>query len=384
MLTTAIFPSRYVQGANALTVLGEEVARLGSRALVLESPSVARDLGATIDAALKGHCAATVEVFGRECCDVEIERLKAIVADKAADVIVGIGGGKTLDTAKAVAHFCGLPVAVVPSLASTDAPCSALSVIYTAQGAFDRYLVLPKNPEVVLVDTAVIARAPARFLSAGMGDALATWFEAESCRIKQAGNMTGRCGNMTAYALARLCFDTLMDYGPLALRAADSGAVTPAFERIVEANTLLSGLGFESGGLGACHAIHNGLTVLPQTHSYWHGEKVTIGVLATMFLADHPPAMIDKVFGFCEAVNLPTTLADIGLAEVGEAELMRAAEAACAAGETIHNEPHEINPQVVLWALKTADAEGHRRKTAAREGKTAAIAESSRWHLMVA
>lgn len=384
MLTTAIFPNRYVQGAGALSVLGEETARLGKRALVLESPSAAKDLGDAVDDALRGHVVAAVEIFGRECCDAEIARLGAAAERAQSDVVVGIGGGKTLDTAKAVAHAAGLPVVIVPTLASTDAPCSALSVIYTEKGAFARYLVLPKNPDVVLVDTAVIARAPARFLSSGMGDALSTWFEAESCRIKQAGNMTGRVGTMTAYALARLCFDTLMDYGPLSLRAAEAGAVTPALERIVEANTLLSGLGFESGGLGACHAIHNGLTVMPETHAYWHGEKVTIGVLAALFLTDQPPAMIDQVFGFCEAVDLPTTLADIGLGAITEAELMRVAEAACAAGETIHNEPHEVSPAVVAGALKTADAEGRRRKEAARAGKHSASAESSRWHLMVA
>ena len=176
--------------------------------------------------------------------------------------------------------------------------------------------------------------------------------------------MSGRLGPMTAYALARLCFDTLMDYGPLALRAVESGAVTPALERVVEANTLLSGLGFESGGLAACHAIHNGLTVLPQTHKFWHGEKVTIGVLAALFLTDQPSAMVDRVFTFCEAVNLPTTLADIGLAEIDDQALMRVAEAACAEGETIHNEPHEISPRGVFWALKAADAEGRHRKTA--------------------
>lgn len=384
MLTTAIFPNRYVQGAGALSVLGEEAARLGKRALVLESPSAAKDLGDAIDDALRGHVVAAIEIFGRECCDAEIARLTAAAERAQSEVVVGIGGGKALDTAKAVAHALAVPVVIVPTLASTDAPCSALSVIYTATGEFARYLVLPKNPDAVLVDTAVIARAPARFLSAGMGDALSTWFEAESCRIKQAGNMTGRVGTMTAYALARLCFDTLMDYGPLSLRAAEAGAVTPALERIVEANTLLSGLGFESGGLGACHAIHNGLTVLPETHAYWHGEKVAIGVLAALFLTDQPPAMIDRVFGFCEAVNLPTTFADIGLAQVTDAEVMRVAEAACAAGETIHNEPHEISPAVVAGALKTADAEGRRRKEAARAGKHSASAESSRWHLMVA
>ena len=365
MLTTAIFPNRYVQGADALSALGEEAARLGKQALVLLDGFVAETLSDRVADALSGSVGSAREVFGGECCDPEIDRLKAVIADKGLDVVIGVGGGKTLDTAKAVAHLAGrLPVIVVPTLASTDAPCSALSVIYTQEGAFDRYLLLPKNPDVVLVDSAVIARAPGRFLSSGMGDALSTWFEAESCRIARANNMTGRPGPMTAYALARLCFDTLMDYGPLALQAVEAHAVTPALEKVIEANTLLSGLGFESGGLGACHAIHNGLTVLPETHSAWHGEKVTIGVLADLFLTDQPSEMVDLVYDFCEAVNLPTTLADIGLSKVSDADLLKVAEAACAEGETIHNEPHEISPQTVLSALKMADAVGQARKAA--------------------
>jgi glycerol dehydrogenase len=256
MLTTAIFPGRYVQGEGALAVLGEELARLGSRAVAVMDPFAMDALQAEIDAGLGGSVALNAERFGAECSDEEIARL----ADTAggAEVIVGIGGGKALDTAKAVAHSLGRPVAIVPTIASTDAPCSALSVIYTQEGAFKRYLVLPHNPALVLVDTAVIARAPVRFLVAGMGDALSTWFEAEDCRVKRGANMTGRLGPMTAYALARLCYDTLLQYGVLAKAACAQQVVTPALEHIVEANTLLSGLGFESGGLAAAHAIHTG------------------------------------------------------------------------------------------------------------------------------
>ncbi|MBN2751919.1 MAG: glycerol dehydrogenase [Rhodospirillaceae bacterium] len=365
MLTTAIFPGRYVQGAGAITTLGGETARLGSRALVLLGHVVVKTLSPRVAEVMTGDVDIIAEVFSGECCDDEIARLKTAVEASGAGVVVGIGGGKVLDTAKAVAHVCHLPVVIVPTLASTDAPCSALSVIYTPEGVFDRYLLLPRNPDVVLVDTEIIAQAPPRFLSAGMGDALSTWFEAESCHIARAANMTGRLGPMTAYALARLCFDTLMDYGALSLRAAECGAVTPALEKVVEANTLLSGLGFESGGLGACHAIHNGLTVLPQTHEFWHGEKVAIGVLAALFLTDQTPEMVDRVYGFCASVNLPISLADIGLHGVSDADVMRVAEAACAEGESIHNEPHEVSPKTVFWALKMADAEGRRRKAIA-------------------
>ncbi|MBM3115825.1 glycerol dehydrogenase [Jeongeupia naejangsanensis] len=363
MITTAIFPSRYVQGAGALDALGDELARLGGKALVLLAPFAARELGERIDATLAAAgVEARLEVFNGECSDEEVERLVAIAGPLGVNVVAGIGGGKMLDTAKAVAFAMKARVAIVPTIASTDAPCSALSVIYTPQGEFKRYLVLPTNPDLVLVDTAIVAKAPVRLLVAGMGDALATWFEAESCRIRGAGNMTGRPGPMTAHGLARLCFDTLFEYGPLARAACEGGVVTPALEKVVEANTLLSGLGFESGGLAAAHAIHNGLTVLEQTHEYWHGEKVAFGTLATLMLTGADPALVDRVYDFCDAVGLPTTLAEIGLDGVSETELRRAAEAACAPGETIHNEPHAITADAVLAAMIAADAYGRSRQ----------------------
>lgn len=356
MVSTSIFPGRYVQGAGALELLGEEAARLGRRPLAVVDKAVAPLLGNS----LAGQDGAPFarEAFGGECSEPEIARLEAAARAAGNDLVIGVGGGKALDTAKAVAHGLNLPVIVVPSLASTDAPCSALSVIYTPEGAFHRYLFLPHNPQVVLVDSALIARAPARFLVAGMGDALSTWFEAEDCRVKGAGNMTGRPGSATAHALARLCYDTLLEYGEQALRACEQQVVTPALERIIEANTLLSGLGFESGGLSAAHAIHNGLTKLHGTHAYWHGEKVAIGTQALAILGGRPPALIDEVFGFCARIGLPTTLGGIGLGDADDAALMQAAEAACAPGETIHNAPYPVSPGAVLAALRAGDAIG--------------------------
>ncbi|THF66400.1 glycerol dehydrogenase [Pseudothauera nasutitermitis] len=362
MITTAIFPGRYVQGAGALAVLGEETARQGRKALLICDPFVLEHLMPEIETGLGQHLPWVPVRFGGECSDEEVARLKTQAEKDGADVIVGIGGGKTLDTAKAVAYALGARTVIVPTLASTDAPCSALSVIYQPDGSFKRYLVLPHNPDVVLVDTGVIVRAPVRLLVAGMGDAFATWFEADHCRATRGSNMTGRQGPLTAYALARLCHETLLEYGPLAKLSAEQGVVTPALEHIVEANTLLSGLGFESGGLAAAHAIHNGLTALPESHHAWHGEKVAIGIQAMMFLADQKPELIETVFDFSEAVGLPTTLADIGLGKVTGEQLLIAAAAACVPGETIHNEPTEITPQRVLAALKVADAEGRRRK----------------------
>jgi glycerol dehydrogenase len=361
MLSTTIFPGRYVQGYDALMTLGEEIKRLGESALLIVDPFVADNLFDSFEHSLKEAVEYRMERFEGEASQREIERLSGIVGDAGLAVVVGIGGGKTLDTAKAVAHHNHMPVVIVPTIASTDAPTSALSVIYTDEGAFERYLFLPKNPEVVLVDTKVIVNAPVRFLVSGMGDALATWFEAESARQSYSANMTGRTGSMSAYALARLCFDTLIRDGIAAKTACEVNAVIPAFERIVEANTLLSGLGFESGGLAAAHAIHNGLTVLEGTHEYYHGEKVAFGVLASLFLTGKPAEMIEMVYDFCEEVGLPVSFAEIGIDGASDEELMQVARAATAEGETIHNEPMPVTAEMVMAALKAADAEGRRR-----------------------
>ena len=361
MLTTTIFPGRYVQGSDALQALGEEVQRFSHRALFLMDPFVMENILPSFEGVLEEALDYRVERFRGECSDEEIERVAQVVRDGSWEVVVGVGGGKTLDTAKAVAYETECPVVIVPTIASTDAATSALSVIYTPKGEFDRYLFLPKNPDLVLVDTRVIAEAPVEFLVSGMGDALATWFEAESARQSYAPNMTGNLGSMTAYALAGLCFDTLMEHGVNARTACEVGAVTPALEKIVEANTLLSGLGFESGGLAAAHAIHNGFTVFEEAHHAYHGEKVAFGVLASLFLTDKHPDLIDQVYTFCEDVELPTTLDDLGLMDLTDEDLMRVAEAATAEGETIHNEPMPVTAEMVVAALKAADAEGNRR-----------------------
>lgn len=371
MLTTTLFPGRYVQGAGALASLPGELARLvrpagqgGGRHLIVASPHPREHLLPALLPALQQTGQIRVETFGRECTDQEIERLLACVREFGAETITALGGGKTLDAAKAAACRAGIPSVAVPTIASTDAPCSSVCVVYTEGGVFKRVDLLPRNPDVVLVDTEVIARAPARHLASGMGDALATWFEAESCRLGRGRNIAGTASSMTALALARLCYETIRDWGLAALTACRAGIVTPALERVVEANTLLSGLGFESGGLGAAHAIHNGLTILEGVHARSHGEKVAFGVLAGLFLTDKTPAVMDEVYGLCEALGLPTTFAGLGVAGVSDEDLLRVAEKACAPEESIHNEPVEVTPALVFNALKAADAEGRRRRGA--------------------
>jgi glycerol dehydrogenase len=368
MLSVFSSPSRYTQGKNATAELGTEMKALGLEgpALIIAGRSARKLLSETwkqsLGAASIKH---NVHPFGGECSLAEIERGKAEAKKQGARVIVGAGGGKLLDAARAVAADLDLPVVNCPTLASSDAPCSALSVIYTDEGVFLEYRFYRKNPELVLVDTQVIAQSPPRLLVAGMGDALSTWFEAKTCVDGNVRNMRGGASTQSALTLAELCYRTLLADGADALRAVRLQVVTPALERLVEANTLLSGLGFESSGLAAAHAIHNGLTAAPGTHDYFHGEKVAFGTLTQLVLEGKPRTLVEEVLRFAAEVGLPITLAKVGLADVPRELLEQVAARATAKGETIHNEPFAVTPDMVADALLAADAVGRAWKNQA-------------------
>ncbi|QGG49443.1 glycerol dehydrogenase [Heliorestis convoluta] len=359
MAKILIAPGRYVQGPGVLKEAGEQLKGFGKKLFICGDAFTINLTQDTLNQSVQAAgLEPSYEQFNGECSFNEIERLIGKAQDLRADVIVAVGGGKVIDAGKAVAMKMGLPVAVIPTIAATDAPCSALSVIYTEEGVVEHYLITPANPNLVLVDTAIIAKAPVRFLVAGMGDALATWFEADSASRTNSKNMPGGLTTVTALSLARLSYDTLLEYGEMAKEAVQAGAVTEAVDRIVEANTLLSGLGFESGGLAAAHAIHDGLTVLEETHHYYHGEKVSFGVLTHIVLEGRRPDQIEEVLDFCSRVGLPVTLAEIGVTDPTPEKIRAVAEKACAKGSSIYNMPVPISVQAVEDAILGADAIG--------------------------
>ncbi|MBF1053037.1 MAG: glycerol dehydrogenase [Peptostreptococcus sp.] len=360
MAKILISPSKYIQGPGELNRLGQYVENLGKKALILITESGYKRVGPGIEEGFKDS-EASMEVcyFNRECSKVEVDRIiDKYVKDDDCDIIVGVGGGKVADTAKAVAYYTGKPVVVCPTIASTDAPCSALSVLYTEDGVFDQYLFLPKNPDIVMMDTEVISKSPVRLTVAGIGDALATYFEARACKASGAISCAGGKTTEAAIALAKLCLDTLLEEGLKAKIALEAGVCTEAVEKIVEANTLLSGLGFESAGLAGAHAIHNGLTALEECHHMYHGEKVAFGTLTQLVLENAPTEELEEIYNFCIDMGLPVTLEELGVKEINKDRLLEVARLACAEGETIHNMPFEVDEDKVCSAIIAADAMG--------------------------
>ncbi|MFA5483035.1 MAG: glycerol dehydrogenase [Candidatus Cloacimonadaceae bacterium] len=361
MRVKAVFPGHYIQGCGVIGELPDLIDKLGNRALLLASKSV-------ISGIISGYPDVfslrniSVDMFNGECCHKELDRINGKIRDLGIDVMIGMGGGKVIDTAKICADNTGIPVIVIPTIASTDAPCSGCAVVYRENGVFEEVLYQKSNPTVVMVDLDIIAASPHRFIVSGMGDALATWFEARSCYRTMSMNECGGHSTGAGMNIARLCYDSLLEYGLMAKIANENSLVSPALEYIVEANILLSGIGFESCGIACAHAVHNGLTILQESHDYYHGEKVAFGVLTGLHLTGSSKEEIDEVYSFCESIGLPTTLADIGLDYRDRMQLQKVAIETCKPGSSIYNEASQINPDTVLNAILMADATGRQRR----------------------
>ena len=352
-------PQRYMQGVGALDQIGPVINDLGKKPFFIADAIVMEIVRPRLEEILhrQGLQGAFVEFQG-ECCRSEIARLAEKCRDATSDIVVGLGGGKTLDTAKGIKFELGIPLIIAPTIASNDSPTSRIIVVYSEQGVFSEALTLPINPDVVLVDTGIIAQAPVRFLAAGIGDALATKFEAEQCYRSGGLNFFEARPCQAALTLADSCYHIIRKNGVLAKKAIEAGLVTEAVEEIVEATILLSGIGFESGGLAAAHAVNQGFTLLEETHRALHGEKVAFGLLVQFVLENRDRDFMEEMIKFYKEIDLPCTLEAIGLKKNSEEKLHTVVKHMCRKESYIYNMTVPLDEKKVLAAILMADTLG--------------------------
>jgi glycerol dehydrogenase len=301
---------------------------------------------------------SVASIFNGECSGEEIERHVEALANEHIDCVIAAGGGKCIDAGKAVAFRLGTPVVIAPTLASNDAPCSALSIIYSPQGVSTGVEFYPQSPAIVVVDTDIIAAAPERYLVAGMGDAMATWYEARVCLLNPAGMTTvGARPTIASVALGEACALTLFREGLAAAAAVAASTVNESLEAVVEANTLLSGLGFESGGVAAAHGVAQSYTAVPEVHAnYLHGEMVAMGTLAQLMMESRPDEAA-RVAEFFASVGLPIHLGQLSL-DVGNGSALDVVVEGTLAWPAIGNMPQPVTAPMVRSAIVDANALG--------------------------
>jgi glycerol dehydrogenase len=357
-----IAPQRYIQGAGVLDHTGHYINSLMNvkRAGILASKRGLGAQGAKVAASLKAESIESMHAqFNGECSLVEIEAQVGELKDQQLDCLVAVGGGKVVDAGKCVAYRLDVPVVIVPTIVSNDAPCSALSVVYKPEGTTDRVEFFPQNPAMVVVDTDVVADADERYLVAGMGDAMATWYEAKVCLNNSAArNMVGAKPTLASCAMAEICAQTLFEHGEAAAESVLANRNNEAVDKVVEANTLLSGIGFESGGLALAHAIALAYPEIDVVYdNYLHGEMVAMGTMAQLMMEQADDA--ERVAQFLARVGLPVHLEQMSLSVQHSAELDTLIEATLER-PIAHNMPMPVTHDTVREAILAAHELGLR------------------------
>lgn len=348
-------PREYVQGPGALDELPHLAALHGKGHLLAVIDGFLFDtLSKRLETLFSARGqAVTCLRFAGEATRSEGERIVAAMGE--ADVVAGIGGGKCIDIGK----FAGLhgkkPVFSVPTVASNDAPTSRLIVLYTEDHAVAGTEFLAFNPDLVLVDTDIIAAAPLRLLRAGIGDALTKLYEARATALSDGANSFSARAPFLGRKLGAICREVIMRSGPPVLEALSRGERHADFEELVETLILISGLTFESGGLSVAHSMIRGLTRVPQLAGYLHGEHVAYSTLVQIVLEGDAGDLQDAM-AFNRSIGLPVSLRELGVSSDALAIAAEDIAAGTMTAPYITNFPRKLEARDIVDAVLKLEA----------------------------
>lgn len=356
-------PGKYVREVELLNEIGVYIQGFGNSALMIGGQTALSKVQSVITASLEkqGIENKGFTWYGGECSWAKVEELRAIVQEKKPEVLVAVGGGKAIDTVKAVAFAENLPLVAVPTIAATCAPATPIAIMYDDEGTFIEISHRSKAPNVVLVDTKIIREAPYRFLVAGIGDTLAKWFES-SVSVKKS---QPTALNQSAVRLAEGLYQMLLEKGPSAIETIKQGKIDAAVNDVIDSIILISGSVSGYGGddcrTAAAHAIYSGLTIFPEVHDTYHGEIVAFGILSQLVLEGKSEEEIRELISFYQKVELPYTLEDMAITELSAEEWERLGTVTVGI-EDMDNMPFAVTPEMVVHAIQGADAIGKKVK----------------------
>lgn len=357
---------KYIRGKGLIGKIGEYVGAFGKKACLFGGKT---SLSLVSDAITKGLSLEDIEVlspiwYGGECSESNILNLKKQVEAFQPDVLLVAGGGKAIDTVKALGYLLNLPVIAIPTIASTCAAATCISILYDDKGEFLEISRQSKNPDLILVYTQIILEAPVRYLTSGIGDTLAKWFESKAANQKATPNAFN-CG---AVALARFVYELLLKEGKSAAESIHNGVISRELEDVIDAIIVISGSISNYGGddcrTAAAHAVYSGLTIFPEVHEVYHGEIVAFGILTQLAIEGRPDEEILEVISYFKQVNLPSTLGEMGInASLITDEKWKTLGKVTVEIEDMENMPFEVTPQMVIDGIHRADQLGRSAET---------------------
>lgn len=344
----------YSIGTEVYNKIGEICSPFGSRVVCIGGKTA---ISKVKDLITESAASAGLEIldfvwYGGEASYENVEMLKENSAVKNADMIFAIGGGKALDTSKALAYMINKTVFTFPTIASNCAGTTAVSIMYNRDGSFKEPFFFPAPAKHCFIYTPVIAQSPAKYIWAGMGDTYAKYFEAQ---------MSSRGEDLVHYhalgvTASQLCLYPLLKYGKKAMEDFKNGKASFEVEQVILsvvvttgiASILLTAEHIIDYNTGLAHAVFYALTSYPHIEErHLHGEVVAFGVLI-LLLVDGDTEMFNTMYDFNKSIALPTCLADL---EMNEDDLDSLVPAVCKMKDIEHN-PYKITEEMVFKAFK--------------------------------
>jgi len=340
--------NRYISGAGVLEQL-EDLLRPFNKVVVITGEISYQ----VFQNYYKGDFNYPVHLYDGSASDEDGERLAAEI--KTADIVVAIGGGRLLDTAKLATEILGCELIMIPTLISNCAPYAPIVAVYTqAEHQFKRIGATTKSGYVSLVDWEFLLVTPRDYLIAGIGDTLAKWYEIEGI-TRRLSDAKKTAQVRLGIAVAKEVLEILQADGQLALAALEKQQVTPEFGRIADTIIALAGGvgGFAGkyGRIAGAHAIHNGLSLIPDTHAVLHGNKVAYGVLVQLAYTGDVDE-ITNLLPLYRKLTLPTCLAEINIITFDHDQLMAVAEFASSDIESFRQIDPEVTADGILQAVE--------------------------------
>jgi glycerol dehydrogenase len=359
-MKVTVGPAQYIRDKGLLEVAGTYIKNFGKTAALIGGHTSRGIIEVSLKKSLEDHGVSLQHStwYGGESSKTNIDRVVDELRDENIDVLIVTGGGKAIDTVKAVAYQLNKPLIAIPTIAATCAAATPITILYSDDGEFIGIERRSKAPDLVLVDSEIIMKAPVRFLIAGIGDTLAKYFETRSS-VKKA---TPTALNQTAIAIAGQVYKTLLQIGEEAVTSVRSQTVTKELEDVIDTIILVSGSVSGYGGddcrTAGAHAVYSGLTIFPEVHQTYHGEIVAFGILAQLCMENTSEDEIKALIGYYQQVELPYTLKQMGLFDLTESQWNKLGVITVTI-EDMANMPFEVTPEMVIEAVRRADQIGN-------------------------
>lgn len=341
--------ANYTIGTDAYDSMEKVCASLGKRALIVGGETALSKTIHKLEKALKEFTIIDTVVYGKECIRAKANELYDIYQNKDVDFVVGVGGGKALDTSKCLADLLGVKVVTVPTIASTCAASSALAVMYNENHAFDGFWYFKAPAYHIFIDTTVIVEAPKEFFRAGIGDTIAKYYEVEFSARGRETNYNDELG----LSISRMCNLPLINSAAEAHRDCMAEKITEKFEQVVLIILVSTGMvsmlvNHDFNGAVA-HALFYGLTEIEGfEEKFRHGDVIGY-TTAVQLMMDGREDEAEKIGNLIRQLGVEATLSERNI-PVDFDYLMPVLKATLKDPD-MNVVPYEINEEMIFNAI---------------------------------